>query len=355
MVAIHSFSATHRRLREKFKELLPVANHPFIPARSVPSSLPKIPGSVRMHTSEILFATFFLFHFFIRICSSNSDGTTEIGSLSHSLIPMKYTKHLPSEQLRPYVDCFFIWESEKEEKILVQSPPSGYNGLVFNYADPYWAYQTEDQKEQVPLIFASGQFTANYHLEVNGKIGMIGAVLHPASLYNFFGFPMPELVNQRMDLAKVLGESIQATHRSLKGSCDPEKKVLILETFLETFLPAAKSKLSIIDEAIDFIHTKAGMVSIEEVLRQFSVSRRYLEKRFLEKVGISPKLYARIKRFSYLSNTVANREKIDWQDIVAANGFHDQSHLIKDYKTFNHMNPSDYHQKHRELIRYLDK
>lgn len=107
---------------------------------------------------------------------------------------MTYTKYSPSARLSPFVDCFFIWESEKEEELLIQSPPSGFNGLVFNYADPYWAYQTIYQKEEVPLIFAAGQFTANYHLDIRGKIGIIGVILHASILHDFFGSsPMGEL------------------------------------------------------------------------------------------------------------------------------------------------------------------
>lgn len=267
---------------------------------------------------------------------------------------MTYTKYEPSEKLSSFVVCYFIWESEIKEELLVQSPPSGYNGLVFNYSDPYWAYQSIMQKEEVPLAFASGQFTSNYHLEIKGKIGIIGVVLNPPSLYNLLGFNMAALVNKRLNLVHLLGEMALKIHLKINMATEAEAKINILEDFLSGYLVTAQSKQSIIDNTIDFIDQNCGMVSIEEVLTKFKFSRRYLEKKFLEKVGISPKLYARIKRFSYLSNIVANSKKIDWQDIVFENGFHDQSHLVKDYKAFNQMSPSHYHQKHRELIRFIE-
>lgn len=268
---------------------------------------------------------------------------------------MTYTKYRPSSRLSSFVACYFIWKSEKEEELLVQSPPSGYNGLVFNYADPYCAYQSISQKEEVPLAFASGQFTTNYHLEIKGNLGIVGVVLHASSLYNLLGFNMAALVNKRLNLVNLLGETSREIHLKIKMPTKAEAKIKILDDFLSGFLAPAQSRLSIIDDTIDFINQKNGMVSIEEVLTQFKYSRRYLERKFLEKVGISPKLYARIKRFSYLSNIVANNKEIDWQDIVFENGFHDQSHLAKDYQAFNQMNPTDYHQKHRELIRFLGK
>jgi AraC-like DNA-binding protein len=266
---------------------------------------------------------------------------------------MTYTKYKPSPSLSPFVVCYFIWERDTEEELLVQSPPTGFTALVFNYADPYWAYQSNTQKEEVPLTFASGQFTANYHLEIKGKVGVIGVVLNASSLYNLLGLNMASLINKRLDLVNLLGEKAKELLLMVKMSTDAEAKIKIMEDFLSCFLEKAKSRLSIIDDTIDFIDQKNGMVSMEEVLSKFKFSRRYLEKKFLEKVGISPKLYARIRRFSYLSNKVAHIKEINWQDIVFENGYHDQSHLVKDYRTFNQMKPSEYHQGHHELIRYI--
>ena len=96
-----------------------------------------------------------------------------------------------------------------------------------------------------------------------------------------------------------------------------------------------------------------GCISVEEVATHLKISRRYLEKKFLEKVGVSPKFYARIKRFGNLSNKIAHNEKIDWQEIVMEYGFHDQSHLVKEFIEFNQMNPSAYHLAHKELTRFV--
>jgi AraC-like DNA-binding protein len=268
---------------------------------------------------------------------------------------MFYKKYQPSTELVPYVNCFFLWERNSEEPLVVQSPPSGFEALVFNFADPYLAYQSETAKEVAPISFASGQFTTNYHIEIIGRIEVIGIVFKASSLFNFFGFNMSSLVNKRIDLKELLDEKINGVFEEMKHKNSIEDRIHILEKFLSSYLETAKERLSIIDDTISYIDQHNGMVSVEEVLSKFKISRRYLEKKFLEKVGISPKLYSRIKRFGYLSNKVAHNPEIDWQDIVFENGFHDQSHLVKDFKAFNQMNPSDYHQKHRELIRFIDK
>jgi AraC-like DNA-binding protein len=94
---------------------------------------------------------------------------------------------------------------------------------------------------------------------------------------------------------------------------------------------------------------------VDGVADELRVSRRYLEKNFLEKVGVSPKFYARIKRFTELSKQVAYGKDWDWQEIISNFGFHDQSHLVKEFLVFNNMNPTDYFQNHKELIRLIKK
>ncbi|WP_194774566.1 helix-turn-helix domain-containing protein [Pararhodonellum marinum] len=268
---------------------------------------------------------------------------------------MLYKKFQPVSDLDPYVECLFVWEGETDEKLVVQSPPSGFNAMVFNYKNPYWAYIQEELKEQVPLAFASGQFTGNYHLELQGSIGMIGIVLKANALHNFFGLHMAEMVNKRLAIGDFLGQSGNNLHHEINHTISTEARTKILEDFLVSYVDRARKNLTIIDETIDFIDQKNGMLTIDEVLSRFKISRRYLEKKFQEKVGITPKLYARIKRFGYLSNKIVHNQKVDWQDIVFENGFHDQSHLAKDFKAFNQMNPSEYYQNHRELIRFVEK
>ena len=120
-----------------------------------------------------------------------------------------------------------------------------------------------------------------------------------------------------------------------------------------SYANVAKANLSVIDEAVDHIDSCKGCITVEEVATHLKVSRRYLEKKFLEKVGLSPKFYARLKRFGALSNKIAHNPKIDWQEIVTEYGFHDQSHLVKEFLEFNQMNPTQYHLLHRELSRFV--
>jgi AraC-like DNA-binding protein len=267
---------------------------------------------------------------------------------------MHYQKYPSSPTLIPFIECYFNWEGDASEAEEVQSPPNGYTAIVFNLADPYWGFQAHTEACPVPMCFASGQFTSNYHLLMKGKIGIVGIVFKATALNNFFHWNMVEMVNQRVALEQLLGKEAINLYNAVHSETTSGHKITVLDNFLMKHIKVAKSRLSLIDDAAEIIDNNNGMVTIESVANQVRISRRYLEKRFLEKVGISPKLYARVRRFSVLSNKVAQGKVIDWQDMVLESGYHDQSHLVKEFKEFNQMNPRDYHQKHLELIRFVN-
>jgi|GEM_PF-494987 len=272
-----------------------------------------------------------------------------------SVIAMLYKKFRPVDALHAFGECYYSWDGNAPEVMTVQSPPNGYAAIVFNMGAPYSSSQGAGVLTQVPQAFISGQFTANYRLHLHGTISNVGAVLRPATLHNFFNLRMSQLVNTRASLDLIPGVDSAFLRESMRNADDLHERIKIFEEFLLSHLHTGKSNLSIIDEAIDFIDANKGCMSVDSVANHLRISRRYLEKKFLEKVGISPKYYSRIKRFSALSNEIAHGDRIDWQQIVTQYGFHDQSHLVKEFIEFNQMNPTQYHLLHKEMSRFVKK
>jgi AraC-like DNA-binding protein len=268
---------------------------------------------------------------------------------------MYYQKYLPDPKLNPYVVCYYVWKAASQKEQEVQSPPSGYCAIVFNMGDVYHVRQGQEHSSPVCTSFLSGQFTSNYQLTFRGNIHVLGVVLKPTALYNFFSVRMSTLVNNRMPLSYIVDEHAETLWQQIHKEPDEVQRKNLLEQWLLSLLPQAKARLSVIDDVVAYIEEKNGSIIIEEVAAHFRISRRYLEKRFQEKVGVSPKFYARIKRFAALSYKLAYSEKVDWQDFIFESGFHDQSHLAKEFNEFNRMNPSDYYRSHQEMVRLMKK
>lgn len=81
---------------------------------------------------------------------------------------------------------------------------------------------------------------------------------------------------------------------------------------------------------------------IDRVAREAGLSERQFQRRFVRQVGMPPKLYARMVRFSALLGDKMANPRQTWTTLAHARGYFDQAHLLKDYHAFAHGCPSDF-------------
>ena len=256
---------------------------------------------------------------------------------------MLYQKFSPSTALQPFIQCYFVWEYRDQlaDSLVVHSPPNGLAGIVCNYGNPYQALNEKGVWEQVPTCFVAGQFTRNYSLCLSGRTGMIGVAFLPAGLSYLLGIPMIEFTDKRVDLNLVLGAESRVLEQQILDSTTSFQRITVLEKFLLSKLQKSASKIDIIDHALDNILQHKGLMSISKLSDAVCISPRQFRRRFIEKVGISPKLLSRIKRFNYISN-LSFAASTDWVDMVHEGGYYDQAHFIRDFSDFSGKTPSEF-------------
>ncbi|CAN5124377.1 helix-turn-helix domain-containing protein [soil metagenome] len=261
---------------------------------------------------------------------------------------MLYQKIKPHPALQPFVECYFLWESNVLHfPLQVESPPNGFAAMVFNFGDTY-TYETGP----APRSFITGQATHNYTMELKGKIGMAGIVFKPASFTSLFGIPMVHFTNIREDVNLVLGNDLDYLQDKITEAECNSIRINIIEEFLLKKLKKSRLKLDKIDQAVELILEKNGVISVKDLLEEFPICSRQFQRKFLSKVGVSPKYYLRIKRLGFLCHLIISRQKIDWQDLIYEAGFYDQSHFIKDFIEFIGKNPSAYVRENKELANF---
>ncbi|NUP33782.1 MAG: AraC family transcriptional regulator [Streptomycetaceae bacterium] len=84
-------------------------------------------------------------------------------------------------------------------------------------------------------------------------------------------------------------------------------------------------------------------VSVAEAADGIGWTTRRLSAGFATQVGLSPKRYARIRRFQRLLARVnGDPESPDWALLAAEVGYHDQAHLIHEFRALAGMTPTAY-------------
>ena len=108
-----------------------------------------------------------------------------------------------------------------------------------------------------------------------------------------------------------------------------------LESFLNSLLVRFKDHPPrYLEEAIRLIDDLHGEIRVHEIAQRLRISRRQLERAFLERVGMTPKLYARIARFRAALEYLKLNPGKNRAEAAAQYGFSDQSHLAREARRF---------------------
>jgi len=271
---------------------------------------------------------------------------------------MQYLKFHPCKKLEPFVECYYIWQSGNEpvKDLVVESPPNGFCGIVFNSGDPYYLQNKKYDRLPVPTQFVAGLSIYSYKLFLNGSISIAGIVFRPAGLATLFNLPVYEYTEERIDLKKVFMPFLVEKYAAeIEQSAEPIQKAKLLEDFVLKFYEATKPEPDYIDEVANKIVDSMGMLNVNELMENVYMSRRNFERKFFKKVGLSPKYYARIRRIGYSLSMIIGRKKVDWSTVFSECEFYDKSHFIKDFLEFTGRTPQQYLEENKELANLVEK
>lgn len=101
------------------------------------------------------------------------------------------------------------------------------------------------------------------------------------------------------------------------------------------------------EKAIEKIESSNGCLSIQSVCEGAGISERSLQRHFRERIGIAPKKYAKITRVNAYLHELITDESKNWMDAVVSYHYHDQPHLINEFKSIVKHAPND-------LLKYRD-
>lgn len=239
-----------------------------------------------------------------------------------------------------------LWTLEGHASALGGDPqpvlPDGRPELVLHLGDAFDRLgATGDGERQASLLFA-GQLTGQLLLRPTGLIRVLGVRFHPHGAPALVRAPLRDLAGCTLDLgslfaplARALG-SVRDTARDLR-----EAAALVQRVLLGAMDPTRIDPR--IEHAVRAIDRRAGRVSIDRLAFDAGVSRRHLERGFLQHVGVSPKRLARIARFQralrFLERADADRRGTI---TAAACGYADQAHFVRDFRDLAGCAPTEH-------------
>jgi AraC-like DNA-binding protein len=253
-----------------------------------------------------------------------------------------YKKYLPIPALRAHINCFYILEYRAGNAVK-ELPTFANNNcaMVFNYGDRYRLSNLFHKDELLPRNFFSVTSTAPYKISLTGNIGTLGVIFRSMAFKSLFRLPsdLSVYLDKRIDAEPfTAGIDAERFTDALFEAPSPEQKIqLANQYFLKLFKPKLQ-ELSLADLAVQSIMEARGFISMDELAAKCFITTRHLRRIFRESTGVSPKYYARIKRFGYTMYNL-NSPNFKLQTFIRENGFYDQSHIISEFRTFSGRTP----------------
>ena len=178
-----------------------------------------------------------------------------------------------------------------------------------------------------------------------GLVQLMGIRFHPGGTLPFIQLPMHEVTDRVVALELVASDLERELMRDSEQLKTMTERVVAVQSTLKARI--RNNKTRIVDITNRIIES-GGLVSVDEVAHEAGISTRQLERKFLDEVGVGPKLLSRILRFQQVFRAVERCDNA-WAPIAIDCGYYDQAHLIRDFNQFAQQTPAVLFAEQNEL------
>ncbi|WP_244147625.1 helix-turn-helix transcriptional regulator [Leptospira yanagawae] len=247
------------------------------------------------------------------------------------------TEYKPGPQLIRYIESYLIIQCDESfSKSII---PHHSFVLTIKLKGNH-DYRIHSDRNQLPPISLSGLRKTVKHNTLSKGSEIIIVKFQPWGAFSFFNRPMYELNEIGISGYDLLNKTaLDEMHSQLLETKDNRSKIDELEKFLWKAVKKQTIDKRII-EAISQMNQTQGNIKINEIASIVNLSIDTFEKKFREITGGTPK---RISSIIRMSSAIREIPKYNSFTRLAYDfGYFDQSHFIKEFKSFTGKTPTQY-------------
>ena len=236
---------------------------------------------------------------------------------------------------------FYYAVNFTSESITKTLLPSFQTILIFTFGAKASLLSKEGSEIEVGNCLVLGPIKQAFDYVLPSGSEILVANFIGDAFYRFFG-KASEIMQQSLHPDELLDENcFDYLWTQLNGMEHVEKKISAILAFCQPYL---RERNAVVKQLIDFVDQNLNTVkTIAEQNHQTERNIQLIHKKLL---GYSAKEVNRYQRFlktvEMIQILAENNTKVDWLEVVALCGYYDQSQLIKDFKHYIHLSPTQY-------------
>ena len=246
----------------------------------------------------------------------------------------------PPGPLAAYVAGFNAYEERDASFRRRRELPDGLAVLIFNLGNELRVEQSADARRSFGegQGFFSGASATYVVTETDGsqsgaqiKFSLLGARL-------FLGRPLGEFGDALIDAPQAFGGAATELRDRLAEARSQDERLNLLVRAAE---PRLRSEDAIAPGlAFAFRRLSRADVRIADAAREIGMSRERFSKAFRGEFGLSPKTFARVRRFSRTLRAQKLEPSLNGAALAAQCGYVDQAHMVHEFREFAGSPPS---------------
>lgn len=255
---------------------------------------------------------------------------------------MFYKEHKPVKPLGQYVKCYYSLEYEHGSEVVDYAFATGCLEVMFMLDGQPWETKVNEGFRRTSAVEVWGQIVQPLQFRVPGYSKVFGIRFHPAAASVLMREDISLFNNRVLDLTTVIGNPIAGVHAQLQDAASTDRCVQIMDAFLlknVSVQSKAFDRIDLVQKVMNELSGKDFFDNIENVAERHGITARYLQKIFVQQTGLTPKLYAKINRFQN-SLVLLGRQDQSLTSVAYSSGYFDQSHFIREFKSFTGFSPS---------------
>ena len=257
----------------------------------------------------------------------------------------------PSGSFKNVISHFLFLRSEEgDTHFSDRFIPDGHTALVINFSGIIHT-NINGKRDLLPPAFIVPPAIRSLIVEGVPPIDSMVVIFKTTAFSKVF--------SQRMDLMNTrhftpAGIIITTEQQGFIGSSGGNKeRISRFETVLSYHLHFNHYLPDTIDNIYETIHHSGGSLPVGSIPMQYGMNERTFRRLFRQRVGISAKSLSRIIRVSKLWEYMLHGCAVDFFDVICKFGFHDQSHLIRDFREIVGETPRSFFRRDHRQARMI--
>lgn len=235
---------------------------------------------------------------------------------------MTYTELPPPSDLASWVQSFWVFTAPEDL-------PGTYMHRVMPDGCVSIIHMASSFIPGGSMLLISGPTMTSHDVPVHAGNAFYGVRLQPGVIRSLIGADLPDLPGLRGPLAALSPRHAASLRDHFTTNVNAQNA---FSNAVREWIPRADPLDSRLTASVRLF--RDGTARTADVADRVAMSERQFQRLFRYHVGLTPKQYARIRRFRTALGNILRAEPDTWGRVAADCGFSDQAHMTREITSF---------------------